>query len=336
MRIHEINGGFGFENLKAAMRPDPVPGPGEVLMRIRAASLNFRDVLLVRGVYNPKQPLPVIPLSDAAGEVAAVGPGVRRFRPGDRVVNSFSPNWVAGPISAEKLAGGLGSPTDGVLAEYRVFPESALVPTPPELSDIEAATLPCAGVTAWSAIVTLGQVKPGDLVVTQGTGGVSLFALQLAKLAGAQVIATSSSDEKLERARALGADHVINYRREPEWGRAVLKLTDGRGADHIIEVGGATTLMQSVRAVRIGGTISAIGVLSGPLPELNLPLIVMRQVRLQGVTVGPREGLEDLLRAMAQAGLKPAIDSEFDFDEAPAAFRRMDSGGHFGKIVIRV
>lgn len=335
MRVLQVEGGFGIDHLSFAERPEPEPGPGEVLVRIRAASLNFRDLLLVQGLYNAKQKLPIIPGADSAGEVAAVGPGVTRVRKGDRVLNAFMPTWISGPPRAEKMTGGLGSPHDGVLQEYRLFHESALIRTPDHLSDLEAAALPCAGITAWSAIVTLGRTKPGDVVLVQGTGGVALFALQFAKLAGATVIATSSSDEKLARARELGADHGINYRSEPRWGKAAAALAGQDGIDHIVELGGADTLDQSIKAIRIGGMISLIGVLGGPKPELNLPLVVMRQVRLQGVTVGSREDTEDMIRGMTAAGIRPVLDdARFSFDEAPKAFAHMQSGKHFGKIVV--
>ncbi|MEQ8349064.1 MAG: NAD(P)-dependent alcohol dehydrogenase [Sneathiellaceae bacterium] len=337
MRVLQIDGGFGLDRLAFAERPDPQPGPGEVLVRIRAVSLNFRDLLMVQGLYNPKQPLPVIPAADAAGEVAAVGPGVTRVKPGDRVLNAFLPSWVAGPPRAEKMGGGLGGPHDGVLAEYRLFHELALIRTPDSLSDLEAACLPCAGITAWSALIGIGQTRPGDVVLIQGTGGVALFALQFAKLAGATAIITSSSDEKLERARALGADHGINYRSTPQWGKAAGALVGPDRIDHIVELGGADTLDQSIRAIRIGGMISLIGVLGGPKPELNLPLVVMRQVRLQGVTVGSREDTEVMIRAVQAAGLRPVMDDRrFSFAEAPEAFAHMQSGSHFGKICISI
>ncbi|HZH25615.1 MAG TPA: NAD(P)-dependent alcohol dehydrogenase [Azospirillaceae bacterium] len=333
MRTAELSG-FGLENLRIVERPPPRPGHGEVRVRVRAVSLNYRDVLLVRGVYNPRQAFPVVPCSDAAGEVDAVGPGVSAWQPGDRVVNSFFPGWPAGGPTPAALASGLGSPGDGVLAEYRVFPADALVRTPDHLSDAEAATFPCAGVTAWSAIVALGGTRPGDTVLVQGTGGVSVFALQFAKLCGARVVATSSSDEKLARAAALGADHGINYTAVPDWGAAARAWAGGSGLDHIVEVGGAGTLEQSVRAIRPGGTISLIGVLSGPAPMLNLPLVVMRQVRLQGVTVGPTSELEAMLRAVAQWRLRPVVGAQVPLDHLHDAFRLMDRGGHFGKVVV--
>jgi NADPH:quinone reductase-like Zn-dependent oxidoreductase len=334
MKVIEVAGGFGLEHLRLAARPIVEPGPRQVRVRVTAVSLNYRDLLLVRGLYNPRQPLPVIPCSDAAGVVEAVGAEVTRFAFGDRVTGCFFPDWIEGALTPEKHAtapGGQGG--DGYLAQRIVVGEQGLVRTPDHLDDDEAATLPCAGLTAWSAVVALGGVRPGDTVLVEGTGGVALFALQFAKLAGARVIVTSSSDTKLERVRQLGADHGINYRTEPEWGQ-VARRWAGRPVDHIVELGGQETLDQALRTIRIAGTISMIGVLSGPQPRLNMPLVVMRQVRLQGVTVGPRIEMEAMIAAMAQARMRPVIDRRFPFAEAAAAFRLMSEGSHFGKIVI--
>jgi NADPH:quinone reductase and related Zn-dependent oxidoreductases len=335
MRAIELHG-FALDQLKMAERPQPAPGPGEAVVRVRACSLNFRDWLLVQGVYNPKQKLPVIPVSDAAGDIVAVGEGVTAFKAGDRVLGHFMPTWLSGEPSVEKFSAGIGSPNDGWLCEYRSFPANALAKIPEHLSYEEAATLPCAALTAWSAIVTLGQVKPGDRVLVQGTGGVALFALQFAKLAGAEVIVTSSSDAKLQKAKALGADHGINYRDNPEWGRVARAISGGQGLDHIIELGGADTLMQSIRAIRPGGMISMIGVLSGPRPEIHLPLVVMQQLRLQGITVGSKEGLDAMLRAIDVSKMHPVLDRSFDFSETGvrAAYAHMGKGQAFGKIVI--
>ncbi|HLT78241.1 MAG TPA: NAD(P)-dependent alcohol dehydrogenase [Ferrovibrio sp.] len=338
MRAIELQA-FAVDRLVMAERPQPEPKPGEVLVGVRACSLNYRDWLMVQGAYNPKQKLPLVPLSDGAGEVIAVGPGVSGFKPGDRVVPHFFPNWSSGEPSAERFSVSMGGPYDGWLCEQRTYPAHALARIPDHLDFAEAATLPCAALTAWSAIVTLGRVQPGDLVLVQGTGGVSLFALQFAKLAGAEVIVTSSSDEKLEKAKALGADHGINYRNTPEWGRATRTITGGRGVDHIVEVGGAGTLNQSIRAIRPGGTISMIGVLSGPTSnDLLLPLVVMQQVRLQGVTVGSKDGFDAMLRAMSQAKMKPVLDRSFDFSESGVreAYQHMGKGAAFGKITVSV
>ncbi|WP_370155993.1 NAD(P)-dependent alcohol dehydrogenase [Ferrovibrio sp.] len=326
------------DGLAMAERPQPPaqPGPGEVLVRVKACSLNFRDWLMLQGLYNPKQKLPLIPVSDGAGEVVAVGDGVAAFRPGDRVLGHFFPAWLAGEPSVETFAVSMGGPFDGWLCEARSFPAAALAKIPDHLSYEEAAALPCAALTAWSAIVSLGNVRPGDRVLVQGTGGVALFALQFAKLCGAEVTVTSSSDEKLARAAKLGADHGINYRTDPDWGRTARAMTGGAGLDHIVELGGAETLNQSIRAIRPGGMISMIGVLSGPKNALHIPLVVMQHIRLQGVTVGPKAALDAMLRAMAQAQMHPVIDSRFGFTEAGVrdAFAHMGRGAAFGKIVV--
>lgn len=318
--------------------PDPVPGPGEVLVRLGASSLNFRDLLILKGGYRKQQKLEnLIPLSDGAGEIAALGAGVEGWQVGERVTANFCPDWIGGEPDRKTLDTRPGKSEDGMLCELRVFPAHALVRTPGHLSDVEAAAVPCAGLTAWSAIVTLGRVEPGDLVLTQGTGGVSLFALQFAKLAGAEVIVTSSSDEKLERAKALGADHLINYNTKPDWGRAALEISGGRGVDHVVELGGTQTLKQSMMAVRPGGMVSMIGVLSGAtFGDILLPFVVSRQVRMQGVTVGSRQGMEAMCRAMALHGTKPVIDSVYPLAETAAAVERLEAGRHFGKICIEI
>jgi NADPH:quinone reductase-like Zn-dependent oxidoreductase len=336
MRAYEIRDGFGLDHLVMTERPIPQPGPGQVLVRMRAATLNYRDLLVVEGSYNPKLRLPMVPVSDGAGTVEVVGEGADRFRPGDRVVSIFFQGWLEGEPTTEKLATGLGANLDGVLCEYRVFDQSGLLPIPDYLSAAEAAALPCAGVTAWSAIVRLGGVKPGDTVLVQGTGGVALFALQFAKLVGATVILTSSSDAKLVRAKELGADHVNNYRTEPDWARSAKALTGGRGVDLVIEIGGAGTLAQSIRAVRVGGTIAMIGVVAGAAASaVPLPLVVMREVRMQGVTLGSRADFETMLRACEHARLHPVLDEHhFSFEQVPAAFARLRAGEHFGKIAV--
>ncbi len=326
---------LGIENIVVEERPLPEPGPGEVRVRLGACSLNYRDLLTIEGGYGSKQRhSDLVPLSDAAGTVESLGPGTTRFELGDRVTANFFQDWQSGEPDDAKLSSGLGGRRDGVLAEARVFAEVGLAPTPPHLSDVEAAALPCAGLTAWSAVVTEGAVRPGNVVVLQGTGGVSLFALQFAKLAGCETILLSSSDEKLERAKTLGADHVINYRATPAWARTVRSLTGDRGADLVIELGGAETLEQSVKAVRVGGRIALIGVLSGAEPVLRLPLIVTRQVRLQGVTVGSKEAFEAMLRAIAFHKLSPPIDQVFAMEDLPGALQRLRSGEHFGKVCI--
>jgi NADPH:quinone reductase-like Zn-dependent oxidoreductase len=336
MKAIEIRGSFGIDSLSLTERPDPKPGPGQVLIKIKAASLNFRDLMTVKGQYNPKQPLPLIPLSDGVGEVVSVGAGVTRAKPGDRVAGVFAQNWIAGIPSRAELRSTLGGPLDGMLAEYAVLNENGIVHVPGHLSDLDAATLPCAGVTAWTALVTDGQVKPGETVLVQGTGGVSLFALQFAKLAGAQVLITSSSDEKLARARQLGAAAGINYKITPNWEKKVRELTDGVGVDHVVEVGGAGTLGKSLQAVRIGGHIAVIGVLSGTTTSLDVIPILMQMVLVTGVLVGPRQTFEAMNRAIALHEMKPVVDRVFPMAQAKEAFRYMESGAHFGKICIEM
>ncbi len=336
MRAFEIRGSFGLDHLTLVERPEPVPAPGHARVRLRAASLNFRDLLTVQGHYNPKQPLPLIPLSDGAGEVVQVGDGVTRVEVGDRVMPIFAQRWLAGEPTKAKLLSALGGPLDGTLVEEIALHEDGLVPVPAHLSWEEAATLSCAGVTAWSALVTQGGIKAGDTVLVLGTGGVSLFALQIGRLQGARVIVTSSSDAKLERARALGASETINYKAHPDWEKKVRELTGGTGADHVVEVGGGGTLAKSVRAVRVGGQISLIGVLAGAATEVNLAPILMQNIRVQGVIVGSRETFEHLLRAVTQHQLRPVVDRVFPFAEARAAFDHMAGQGHFGKIVVRM
>ncbi len=327
----------GPSSLEIVDKPDPTPGPGTVLVRLRAAALNYRDTLVTTGGYGSRQKKSdLIPLSDGAGEVVSVGEGVTRFKPGDRVTASFFQSWVGGEPTQELLDDDLGRAQDGTLCELRVFKETGIVPTPDELTDVEAASTPCAGLTAWSGIVTLGATQPGDVVLVQGTGGVSLFALQFAKLAGAEIIATSSSDEKLERVRALGADHTINYVNDPDWGKTALALTGGKGVDHVMEVGGAGTMKQTLRAIRPGGIVSLVGVLAGAKSDLLIPLIGSRNIRLQGVTVGTTEGLSTMLRAMALHSTKPVVDRVFPMAETTEAYEHLMAGRHFGKVCISI
>lgn len=335
MKVYEIRDGFGMDHLAPAERPEPTPGPGQVKIRLRAVSLNYRDLLIIRGQYNPKLPLPRIPVSDGVGEVVATGDGVTCWKPGDRVAGLFMPAWQAGDYTPEVASSALGGLVDGLLAEFAVLPEHGIIDVPPHLSDEEAATLPCAALTAWNALFGLGAVKPGDAVLTLGTGGVSLFALQFARLAGARVIITSSSDEKLSRARELGASDGINYRTTPDWDDRVLELTGRRGVDQVIELGGAGTLQRSLRAVRMNGTVSLIGVLTGVDGAFNPMPVLMRSVRLQGIFVGSRVQFEAMNRAIALSGLRPVVDRVFPFDQAREALQYMESGAHFGKIVIR-
>jgi NADPH:quinone reductase-like Zn-dependent oxidoreductase len=326
---------FGVHALEVRDRDVPRPGPGEVLVRVHANSLNYRDLRAVQGTYDPKMQLPRVPLSDGAGEVVETGPGVTRFQTGDRVAAIFMQTWIAGPIDESHGASALGGAIDGMLSEYVVLNQEGLVAIPDDLTYEEAATLPCAGVTAWNALVRQSAVKPGDSVLIQGTGGVSLFALQFAQMAGARVIATSSSDAKLEKVRKLGASEGINYRETPQWARAVKQATRGKGVDHIVEVGGAGTLTQSLHSVRVGGHVSLIGILSGVSAEISTALILHKSVQLHGIYVGSREMFEEMNRAIALHQMRPVIDRVFGFDEIAAALSYMESSAHFGKIVIR-
>jgi NADPH:quinone reductase-like Zn-dependent oxidoreductase len=325
---------FGIENLELATLPDPHPRHGEILVKIHAVSLNYRDLMVVTGKYNPKMHLPRVPASDGAGVVVAVGEGVSRVSVGDRVAGIFMQNWIDGPPDAAKIRGALGGDIDGMLAEFVVVREDGVVTVPQHLSFEEAATLPCAAVTAWNAVVQAGHVKAGDTVVIQGTGGVSIFALQFAKLLGARVLGTSSSDEKLERARALGLDAALNYRTNPDWDKWVIDQTGGRGADLIVEVGGAGTFSRSLHAVRIGGVVAQIGVLTQSANPVEIPSILHKQVHLRGIYVGSRADFEQMNRAIAQHALKPTIDQVFTFDRLPDALRRIEAAAHFGKLVV--
>ena len=335
MRAAVLDPGFGLDNLTIVSQPVPEPEPGEVLVRVKALSLNFRDWLLVGGIYNPKQTFPIIPCSDCAGVVEAIGAGVTNFRPGDRVVNLFMERWLAGPAEPAVFGGTRGAfDQSGVLAEYVTFDEHTLLPAPDYLSFEEAACLPCAGLTAWSAIETTGHVKPGDSVVVQGTGGVAVFAAQFTRMAGARLALLSSSNDKIAALSYLEPDLAINYTETPDWDRAIRREFAKDGADLIIEVGGEKTIERSLRAVRIGGTLALIGVLSGAIAPVNLPLVVMRQVRLQGVTVGSRQDMADMIRALSTHKVKPHIHQVFAFDDYRAAFEQMSKGGQIGKIVI--
>jgi NADPH:quinone reductase-like Zn-dependent oxidoreductase len=333
MKVFEIREQFGIDSLKLTERPQPEPGPEEVLVQVRAASLNYRDLLVITGQYNPRMPLPRIPLSDAAGEVVAVGSHVSRVKVGDRVTPIFTQTWLEGELDHSRSQSALGGAIDGVLTELIVVHQEGVVPVPDHLSFAEAATLPCAGVTAWNAVMHSG-IRPGQSVLLLGTGGVSLFGLQFAKLAGAQTIITSSSDEKLARAEGLGATETINYRSQPAWDRPVRELTAQRGVDLVVEVGGAGTLPLSLKAVRVAGTVALIGVLTGTGGEFNPLPAVMKHVTLRGIYVGSRKMFEEMNRAIELHQLRPVIDRTFPFEEAPAALRYMQTAAHFGKIVI--
>lgn len=334
MKAYELEQ-FGIDNLHQVERGIPAPAADEVLVRFHAASLNFRDVMVVNGAYNPRMKLPSVPFSDGAGEVVEVGDSVTKWKVGDRVCSTVIPGWIDGGPSAEKAKTAIGAGNDGVLREYAAFNEGSLVRVPEHLSYEEAATLPCAAVTAWHALVVSGKLKEGDTVLTLGTGGVSIFAIQFAKIFGAKVIATSSSDEKLARVRQLGADETINYRTREDWDKAVLELTGGRGVDHVVEVGGTGTLARSVKAVRVGGHIALIGALD-MAGEFNPIPVFMKGIRMQGIFVGSRQMFEDLNAFLVKENIKPVIDRTFGFDEAKEALRYMESGSHFGKIVVKI
>lgn len=335
MRVWQISA-FGIDSLEFVERVTPTPGPGEVLVRIRAISFNYRDLLMVKGLYNPKLKLPRIPCSDGSGEVVGVGEGVTLWKPGDRVAGIFMQNWLDGPLTPTKAKGALGGDIDGVLAEYVVFKETGLIRLPDHLSFQEAATLPCAAVTAWNALAA-GNLRPGATVLIQGTGGVSLFALQLARLQGARVLGISSSHTKLERAYAQGLDAGLNYLENPEWDRWAHDETGGEGVDLVIEVGGLGTLPRSLRAVRHGGTIAQVGVLAGAedLTALQIAPILHKQIKIQGIYVGSRQDFEDLNRAISLAILRP-VGENFHWSQAREALLRMEEGSHFGKLVLTV
>lgn len=333
MRVWQISS-FGIDSLELVDRPTPEPAPGEVLVRVHSASLNYRDLMMVKGVYNPKLRLPRIPCSDGAGEVAALGEGVTSWKIGDRVCGIFMQNWLDGPPTPSKVKGALGGDIDGMLAEYVVLKETGLVRFPGHLSFEEAATLPCAAVTAWNAIIA-GNLQPDATVLIQGTGGVSIFALQFAKLKGARVIGISSSDAKLQRACSLGLDKAVDYGETSEWDRWVNDQTNGEGVDLVVEVGGIGTLPRSLRAVKMGGVIAQIGVLSGPAEPIPIPMILHKQVRLQGIYVGSRRHFEEMNNTIASAQLRPIFESH-PWTEAKAIFKQMEAATHFGKLVLKI
>src|SRR5262245_59381383 len=336
MKVCEIKDTFGIDALKFSERPDPPLQAGQVRIRVKAVSLNYRDLVTVTHGGARQVRVPLIPCSDGAGEVVEVGPSVTHVKTGDRVAGIFFQNWLAGDILAQHFASALGGAVDGMLAEQVVLHEDGLVHLPDYMTYEDAATLPCAAVTAWQGLVTKGNMKAGDTILVQGTGGVSIFALQFGVMAGARVIITSSSDEKLTRAKQLGAWEAINYKEVPEWGKRVLELTNGEGVDHVAEVGGAGTLEQSFKATRVGGTVSLIGVLTGFAGKVDPYPVLMKGLRLQGVYVGSREMFEAMNKAMAIQKTKPVIDRVFPFAETREALKYIESAAHFGKIVITV
>jgi NADPH:quinone reductase-like Zn-dependent oxidoreductase len=333
MRAWQIQS-FGVDSLQVIEQPTPSPAAGEVLVQVRAISLNFRDLMVVKGLYNPKMALPRIPCSDGAGEVVAVGEGVTAWKPGDRVAAIFMQNWLEGALTRAKSRGALGGDIDGMLAEFVVLRESGLVRMPQHLSFAEASTLPCAGVTAWNAVAA-GSLKPGSTVLIQGTGGVSIFALQFAHFMGFRVLGISSSNDKLDRAYSLGLGAGLNYRDNPNWDRWALDQTGGEGVDLVVEVGGPGTLERSLRAIGFGGVVVQIGALTGSSGPVSIPLILHKWARIQGIYVGSRSHFEQMNEAITQSQLRPVLET-LPWSKVREAFTRMEQGAHFGKLVVTV
>ncbi len=335
MRAYRFDSFDNLDELRLREEADPQPQRGEVLVRVHAVSLNFRDIAMLRGRY-PRKCVPgLIPTSDAAGEIIAVGEGVRAFKLGDRVIGAFHPRWFGGEMPSTIASDTYGAESDGWLCELKAISQEAVVRLPDALSYEEASTLPCAGLTAWTALTGPTPIRAGRTVLVQGSGGVSIFALQLARAVGATVIATTSSVAKAEQLKALGAAHVVNYVDDPEWGRRVRELTDGRGVDRVVEVGGPGTIVQSLRAVALDGEIASIGFLSTENPGIDFFQLKASGASIRNITVGDRAALLDFNRAVAATGLKPVIDRVFAFEEARDAFAHLEGGTHFGKVVIR-
>lgn len=333
MKVATVQQG-GLGKLTIEDRPEPEAGPGQILVKIQGSSLNFHDFAVASGLIPTAEGR--IPMSDGAGEVVAVGAGVSEFAVGDSVVSLFFPAWERGTPDLSKLLGVPGDHVDGFAAELVAAPASAFTKAPAGYSMTEAATLPCAALTAWRALMTEAQIKPGDWVLTQGTGGVSIFALQFAKAAGCRVISTSSSDEKLEKLKALGADHLINYKETTDWGAKARELTGGVGVDEVVEIGGAGTLAQSITACRIGGHISLIGVLAGFAGEVPTAQLFSQNITLKGITVGSRQEQQDMVRAIEANNIKPVISDEYPLDQIQQAFELQAAQKHFGKIVLSI
>jgi NADPH:quinone reductase-like Zn-dependent oxidoreductase len=328
--------GIGMDALAEVEKPLPEPGDGQLLVRLSSASINYRDLAMIRGDYGSGLQFPLVPLTDGAGVVVSVGEGVTRYQPGDRVIFTMRPEWIAGDPTREQIGLSLGMTLPGVFSEYRVANEDAVVRTPSHLSDEQAASLPIAALTAWTALVDNGHLAEGETIVIQGTGGVSIFALQFAKQLGARTIVLSSSDDKLDRVRALGADHVINYRTNPDWHLEVVRLTGGRGADHVLDIGGAATITRSLEAIRPGGHVYLIGFLGGHEITVDLPLVFRRLAKLHGLSVGSRASFEAMNAAIEEWKLEPVIDRTFQRHELVDALRYMDSGAQFGKIALKM
>lgn len=333
MRAMETQEAFGLDSLKLVERPVPEPGPGEILVRLKAAALNYRDVLFMGDMYGMGAMRPTVPLCDGAGEVAALGAGVTTVQEGDRVVLSHYQDWLVGPRATASMSGALGGPLEGCAREYICVRQEGVLTIPDHMSFVEAASIPCAGITAWDALYVETVTRPGDIILTQGTGGVSIFALQVAKAGGAEVIITSSSDEKLARAREMGADHTINYRTTPEWAEAVKDITGGTGVHNVLDMGGPETLAQSMACVRRGGSVSVIGFLTGPP---SLPGRLNLGAHIKGITVGSRQDLADLLRAMTVSQIHPVVDKVYALEDLAEAFAYMKAGKHFGKVGISI
>ena len=331
MRVMQVNG-TDFDSLRLVEQPVPEPKAGEVLVRMTAATLNYRDLLMVKGGASYGRTQAYVPLSCGCGVVADIGPGVTRFRVGDRVAPTFFPDWISGSRTDQGVARSLGGPIDGVAREYACFTQEGMVKVPDAIGDLEAATLPCAALTAWNALFVACATKPGDFVLLQGTGGVSIAGLQLAKAAGATVIITSSSDAKLERARALGADYTLNYRDSPDWGARAMAITGRRGVDVVLEVGGEKTLAQSEAALMPGGSIAAIGLLGGS----RIRAVQGASTRLHAIRVGSRDQFDDMNRAIAANGIRPVVDKVFPLEALGAAMQALQSGAIFGKVAIQV
>ena len=332
MKAYEVQNEWGIDSIVEVEREKPKAGPGQVVVGIKACSLNYRDLLTVQGKGGAK--LPLVPFSDGAGEIVEIGAGVTRVKKGDRVCPIFFPGWIDGGPSAYGRMKALGGSVPGALQEFMALDAEAVTPIPANLSWLEASTLPCAAVTAWRALVDEGKLKKDDWVLVQGTGGVSIFALQFAKMLGAKVVVTSSSDEKLERARQLGADATINYRTTPEWAKAALEATNGQGIDIVVEVGGAGTLNQSLNCARVGGSVVVIGLLTGVKQEIVVPVIFGKNLRIIGISVGSRAQFEAMNKAIAEHKMKPVIDKVLPASQVRDALKQMQAASHFGKICV--